>query len=68
LGKPADDAHEAVLYLLQKQHRGLYYVRSKGQAGHIQQKLIDGEVPIGGRKLSVKVNFEKAESRYTKIC
>lgn len=52
----------------QKQNRELSYANSVGQAGHVQQKLVDDCVPIGGRNLFVTVNFVKGESRFSKRC
>ena len=36
------------------------------QAGHVTQKFVDGEVPVSGRNLFVKVNIVKVESMFSK--
>ena len=40
-----------------KQNRELSFARSVGQAGLVKQNLVDGEVLVDGRKLSVMINL-----------
>ena len=41
---------------------------ASGQAGHVTQKFVDGLILVSGQNLFVKVNFIKAESRFSKWC
>ena len=43
----------------QKQNRELSYASQEGQAGKVKQYLVDGEVPVSERNLSVTVKFGK---------
>ena len=43
--------------ILQKQNRELSFARSVSQAGLVKQILVDGEVLVDGRKLSIMINL-----------
>jgi len=55
--KLANDVHEPVLQISKKQNRELSFARRVGQAGLVMQNLVDGQVLVDGRRLSVMINL-----------
>jgi len=43
--------------IFQKLKHELSFARSAGQAGHVTQNLVDGEVLLDGRKLNIMVDL-----------